>query len=149
MAWLNPSQEFDGVACMEFLDSYLQGIADTNYGSGAFDTTTGLYIYVAGNTVRSISDGHIEFRIDNTFAGGRLSYLSLWVDGVQVNYLYSGALMTEFKLVMAVNEDDTGASYIGIYSLAYNQVQIHYYNSGITSYLLPYTRPAYTWHALE
>ena len=141
MAWLNPVIAFNNTNCMLFKNSELSNISDTLYSSSAFDTSSGDVIHVDANTTKSISDDHIEFRIDNTFAGGRASYLSLWVDGTNVNYLYSGSLMTDFKIVMAVNESTSGASYIGIYSTQYSQVQIKYFNSNISTYLQEYLQP--------
>lgn len=138
MAWLNPIIPFDEVNCMEFKSSYLAGIADTLYSSGAFETSTGDTVHVEGGISKIIGDDHVELRVDNT---GASSYISVWVDGINVNYIYSGSRMTDFKVVMAINESDSGASYIGLYSTQYNQVQIKWYNAGITSYLQTYLIP--------
>ena len=141
MAWLNPVIAFNNINCMSFKNSELSNISDTLYSSSAFDTSSGDVIHVDANTTKSISDEHIEFRIDNTYAGGSLSYISLWVDGTNVNYVYSGVLITDFKIVIAINESTSGSSYIGIYSTQYNQIQIKYFNSNISAYLQDYLQP--------
>ena len=148
MAWLNPTRKFDEYNCLAFSSSYLANISDTLYNSSAFDLSTGDLITVPANTVLRVGDEHVVLQIDNTFAGGRLSHLSIFVDNVEVNYIYSGSLMTEFKICMAVNEG-SGSSYIGLYSTNWNQCQIKWFNSGITEYLRPYTASIYIWESIS
>ena len=145
MAWLNPIRKFGEYNCLLFNSSYLQYINDVLYDYNAFDLSTGDLISVPSNSLLRIGDEHIVLQIDNTYNSGRISHLSVFVDDVEVQYLYSGSLMTDFKVVMAVNEDSAGSSYIGLYSTTYNSTQIKLFVTSITEYLQVYIAPTYTW----